>query len=198
MQRLPTNKNRNESDGLMEGKRRDVKYQDTFDSSEGEVKKRPKKSRARPVVTALVLLVLVVAAFFVVFRLLKTPEERAQTKSDRDTAMLVRRVSRIALLPNEVPVVFVVTDVEVLKKEQQFFTGAQNGDKLLVFPQAAKAVIYNFKKNMIVNMGPITFDEQSSSQTTNIQPPVQQENIVQSSESLSEVTQQDSVLDTEE
>ncbi|MCU0660002.1 MAG: hypothetical protein MUD00_00045 [Candidatus Pacebacteria bacterium] len=41
---------------------------------------------------------------------------------------------------------------------KHFFKGAQKGDKLVVFPTTGKAIIYSPERDIIVNVGPVTFD----------------------------------------
>jgi hypothetical protein len=43
--------------------------------------------------------------------------------------------------------------------QQAFFAGAENGDYLLIYKEAGKAVLYSAKKNKILNMGPFNVGE---------------------------------------
>ena len=74
----------------------------------------------------------------------------------KDVKAITEKISKFMLLPNEIPSLFEVDDANTLKASQPFFANAENGDKLLVYPIAAKAIIWSPSKNMIVNMGPVT------------------------------------------
>lgn len=68
---------------------------------------------------------------------------------------LLAKVSYLMVLPaKEVPTIATVTDVNRLKN-QEFFANAHNGDKLLIYINADKAILYNPAKNIIVNVAPI-------------------------------------------
>ena len=57
-------------------------------------------------------------------------------------------------LPQEVPTVATVSDVSKLKN-QAFFANAKNGDKVLIYQNAKKAILYRPSSNKIVEFGPI-------------------------------------------
>ena len=81
----------------------------------------------------------------------KHPEKLAtQTALD-----LKKEVSRIILLPDEEPQIAVVQDVDQLKREQSFFDNAKNGDKVLIFSVAKKAVLYRPSERKIIEVGPV-------------------------------------------
>jgi hypothetical protein len=63
------------------------------------------------------------------------------------------------VLPEGDPVLFKVNDQETMRKQQAFFKDTMNDDVLLVFQQSSKAIIYRPSTNMIVNVGPINFDQ---------------------------------------
>jgi hypothetical protein len=68
---------------------------------------------------------------------------------------------------DETPTLATVTDKTKLK-DQPFFKDAENGDQILIFPQAKKAIIYREKENRLINVGPIaiTSDKATTQQTT--------------------------------
>ena len=73
-------------------------------------------------------------------------------------AKLFESLSKIIILPEEEANIFDIQDPELLSKEQDFFMGSKLGDKLFVFPISGKAVIYRPEDNIIVNVGPVFFD----------------------------------------
>ena len=92
----------------------------------------------------------------------KTAQE-AQSKKD---AELLSKISKIYQLPSdETPVLGTVDDKEKLK-DQPFFKDAQNGDRLVIYAKAKKAVVYRESENKIINAGPIAITSDSASGTT--------------------------------
>lgn len=89
--------------------------------------------------------------------------KKAQSKND-EAADLKNKISKIINLPDETPVVGTVNDKEKFK-DQPFFSGVENGDKLLIFPEAKKAVVYREKDNKLINVGPIAVTAEDSKKT---------------------------------
>ena len=64
------------------------------------------------------------------------------------------------ILPtDETPAIFIVQDPNQLMSQQPFFKGAQKNDRLMVYQKSGKAILYSPVRNMIVNVGPVTFDQ---------------------------------------
>lgn len=81
------------------------------------------------------------------------------TKAETDA--LVAQVSKLINLPgDETPTIATVLDKEKLK-DQPFFAGAENGDKILIFTKAKKAVIFRPSQNRLINVGPIAIDQKA-------------------------------------
>jgi len=73
-----------------------------------------------------------------------------------DLAVVMQSVSELMLLPEgELPLMATVTNAEDLKKEQAFYENVMNGDKVLIYQQNQKAIIYSPSRNVIVNVGPV-------------------------------------------
>jgi predicted negative regulator of RcsB-dependent stress response len=82
---------------------------------------------------------------------LSNPQEAAKQQIQE----LVEMVSKIVELPaNETPTVATVNDASKLSS-QAFFANAQNGDKVLIYPQAKKAILYRPSTNKVINVAPI-------------------------------------------
>jgi len=110
-------------------------------------------------ITVIVLLLFVIlgGAYMLFFKpdsSMTLPDENGQL-TDEQVDTLVEKVGKLIVLPNETPLVATVEDAAQLRAEQAFYKDVQNGDKLIIFPQAAKAIIYNEEANQIVNAGPI-------------------------------------------
>ncbi len=71
---------------------------------------------------------------------------------------LVTEVGRLVELPNEEPTVATVKDVAKLQN-QTFFKNAQNGDKVLIFDGAKKAVLYRPSTNKVIEVSPVNVGE---------------------------------------
>lgn len=84
-----------------------------------------------------------------------TQLEQAQVKE------LITKVSKLIMLPTgEEPVVATINDAAALIKDQVFYKGSKNGDVVLVYQKASKAIVYSPERNMIVNVGPIFLQDQ--------------------------------------
>jgi hypothetical protein len=69
-----------------------------------------------------------------------------------ETQKIVNLVGKLMVLPdNETPVDITVTDITKLKN-QAFFTNAENGDRMLVYSQAKKAILYRPSINKVVEV----------------------------------------------
>lgn len=75
--------------------------------------------------------------------------------SPANQEQVVDRVGKLILLPNETPTVAVVSDLSKLQG-QAFFAHARVGDVVLMYPQAAKAVLYDPQLNKVIEVAPIT------------------------------------------
>ncbi len=124
-----------------------------------------RKGNVSPAAITVIVLLLLIIAGGVYMLFFKGPSSTANVPGEELTEeqidSLVGRVGQLMMLPEEEPLVATVEDFEQLRAEQAFYKDVQNGDKLLIFPQAAKAVIYNEAKNMIVNAGPIFVNDEA-------------------------------------
>jgi len=82
----------------------------------------------------------------------------AQVQAELDK--LVADVGKLIALPkDEKPTVATVTDVEKVK-DQPFFSNAKNGDKVLIYTNAKKAILYRPTENLIVEVGAVNINQQ--------------------------------------
>ena len=91
-----------------------------------------------------------------------TPEAQA-AKLTVQKNNIIAKIKALTVLPAEEPVLFTVNDATLLKSQQAFFRDAQNGDVLLVFQKDGKALIYRESTNVIVNAGPVSFQQSATS-----------------------------------
>ena len=87
--------------------------------------------------------------------------------SQKDVDTTVAAVSKLMVLPSEeIPSVATVLDKDKLK-DQPFFGGVENGDKLLVFGKAMQAIIYRPSSNKIIKVGPIFINDTTQNELSN-------------------------------
>lgn len=89
---------------------------------------------------------------------LKNPQEAAKLEVE----VLVERVSSLTELPNEMPTVATVQDKTKLQS-QAFFAKAENGDKVLIFTQSKRAILFRPSTNKIIEIAPINIGENQQS-----------------------------------
>jgi hypothetical protein len=83
---------------------------------------------------------------------------------EKETKALTETIGKFMELPaGEQPTLATVTDRAKLKG-QEFFTDAQNGDKLLVYPKAGKAILYRPSIGKIIEATNLTSGKQENPQ----------------------------------
>lgn len=81
-------------------------------------------------------------------------QQGQQELNKKEVDKVVEAVGKLIILPtDQQPTVATIQDVVALAKEQPFFNGAENGDKLLFYQD--KAIIYSVKNDKLVNVGPV-------------------------------------------
>lgn len=88
----------------------------------------------------------------------------------KEIADTVTAVSKLIQLPADtVPTVATVTDKSKLQS-QDFFKHAENGDKVLIYKEAKKAILYRPSIDKIIDVAPVkSLDSQPSKQTAPVQ-----------------------------
>jgi len=115
-------------------------------------------NRKNLVVIVLAVL-LVVAIVFIVLLVGKRPAEEDQV---RDLQRTVKSVSRLIVLPeNEQPTLATVSDVSKLK-DQAFFANAKTGDKVLIYPESRKAILYSPSLDKIIEVSSLNLSANSN------------------------------------
>jgi len=91
----------------------------------------------------------------------KTETTSTGNAEQTQISILLAKVGKLTTLPTgEQPVVATINDAAALIKDQPFYKGAVNGDVVLVYQKAAKAIVYSPSRNTIVNVGPIFLQNQ--------------------------------------
>lgn len=125
------------------------------------------------IISLVVVAIAVLAAsyFFLQYqksqKLLQNPTAKAQA----ETQELLEQVGKIYALPNGTPTVATVSDKSKLST-QAFFASAQNGDKVLIYTDAKKAILYRPSTGQVIEVGPITIQDQKASDSATLDKPV--------------------------
>ena len=100
------------------------------------------------------IVIVVVTAAIITSKAIKL----SSTKKLNVDQEILESVAEVVLLPNEAPQFATVSNVNQLK-EQVFFKDAQNNDRVIIFPQAAKAILYRPSIDRVINIGPVTLEQ---------------------------------------
>lgn len=84
--------------------------------------------------------------------------ERAQ----KERQELLASVASLMVLPDEDPLILDIENAEAIGQTQPFFVDSQDGDKVLIYIQAGKSIIYSPTRNIIVNVGTLSVQGNSS------------------------------------
>lgn len=107
-----------------------------------------------------VLLVAALAAatyFYVAYR-----QAKEAVPVGNEVGILTARISRVMELPTgETPTLATVTEKEKLSG-QEFFVLAENGDQVLIYEQAKRAILFRPSTGRIMNVAPISAQEPES------------------------------------
>ena len=132
-------------------------------------KKRMVFSRKTKLMGAVIILVLFIAGGFYFFSKSKSLKNTQNAVAQNEVANLITAVGKLMELPiGETPTVATVKDKEKLK-DQVFFANAQNGDQLLAYSKAMKAILYRPSTNKIIEVMPLVINDTTTKQQTNTQ-----------------------------
>ncbi len=84
---------------------------------------------------------------------------------------IVAKAGKHIELPDETPTVATVKDVTTLAAKQNFFDNAHDGDYLIIYAQAKKALIYRESEDKLINVGPLTFSNTDAPANPNADQP---------------------------
>ncbi|EKD22926.1 MAG: hypothetical protein ACD_83C00186G0001 [uncultured bacterium] len=86
-------------------------------------------------------------------RLLNDPQAQSELVA-KERQELLAKVGQLMVLPEgEEPLILDIQDAEVMAKAQPFFQNTVDGDKVLIYVEAGKSIIYSPSRNIIVNTG---------------------------------------------
>lgn len=117
----------------------------------------------------IVIIILAVAISLAFYFYLQNKKTQALLKnpnqvSEAEAKSLIEKVGILMELPsNEQPTIATVSDKTKLA-DQPFFKHAQNGDKVLIYTQSKKAILYRPAMNKIIEVAPINIADISPTQ----------------------------------
>jgi hypothetical protein len=101
------------------------------------------------------LLILLAASTLYFFLQVSNLKQDPEALARKEAEELVAVVGKLILLPkDELPTVATVSDPSKLS-DQAFFAKAKVGDKVLLYPNAQKAYLYDPKANRVLEVAPI-------------------------------------------
>jgi hypothetical protein len=108
---------------------------------------------------AIIAIILVLALtslyFYNQYQSTKSLLQSSTQQGSDESKKLVEAVGKLIELPtNEQPTLATVSDKTKLK-DQAFFANAQNGDKVLIYSKAKKAILYRPSINKIIEVAPV-------------------------------------------
>lgn len=135
-------------------------------------------SKKQKMIIGLIILVAVVGVGLsaYLYMQVKDLKESPQVVAQKEATSLVAKVSKLVLLPEgETPTIATVSDTEALK-DQAFFKDAKKGDKVLIYTQAKKAVLYSVTLNKVIDVAPLNIGNSGGTSTKEIQESTSEDN----------------------
>lgn len=127
----------------------------------------PKLNTQTLVIIGVVILALIPSIYFYIqFKSAQTRISNPSQFASEDAKNLVATVSKLMTLPTEeTPTVATVNDKEKLKN-QPFFAKSENGDKVLIYTNAKKAILFRPSINKIIDVAPVNIGPAASASAT--------------------------------
>ena len=92
--------------------------------------------------------------YFLVYQKNQTSFKDPAQTAVLEAQNLVEKVGKLMELPSEQPQIATVSDISKLPGDQ-FFARAENGDKVLIYNIARKAILYRPSVNKIIDVAPL-------------------------------------------
>lgn len=113
-----------------------------------------KKNVSKIILPLIAVLAIGVAIYF--YTKVQSLQKNPQAIDQQEVLDLITKVSKLTILPvGESPTIATVEDTDALK-DQPFFASAQKGDKVLIYAQAKKAILYSVSLNKIIDIAPLS------------------------------------------
>jgi len=133
------------------------------------------KEKVKKLIPHLLIAALLVAVGFAFYfwNEVSALKDNPQKTAQEETSKLINAISELILLPDEVPTIATVADPEKLR-DQLFFIKAQKDDRVLIYTENRKAILYRPSEHKIIEVAPIVNVESPVDQV-NVDSPVDQE-----------------------
>jgi len=130
--------------------------EETTQSAES-AKKTVNKGLIAKIATYLVVAAIAAGGVYLIAQkrpsLIGLPKNGVEVQAETDA--LVAEVGKLIALPtDEKPTVATITDIDKIK-DQPFFKNAKNGDKVLIYTTANKAILYRPSERRIIEVGAV-------------------------------------------
>ncbi len=111
----------------------------------------------------------------------------AAVASAEEIADLTQEIGKVMLLPEgETPTLATVTDKEKLA-EQAFFQNAENGDKVLIYSQSGRAILYRPSTKKIVDVTTVNVTQPTTKTETTTAPQSTPESVAKTTQTTESV-----------
>lgn len=128
------------------------------ETKQSVVKKMNHKTAGITIVIVVILSLILWLAFGYYSASKELKEVKKEHSQEQEIQELLSKVKKHLLINDtEIPIVATIQDIDKLKNEQSFYADAQNGQKVLIFSE--KAVIYDEKNDILINVGPVIRQE---------------------------------------
>ena len=115
---------------------------------------KPKLNKKNLVLFVLMLVFALLSVYL--YKQLSDLKKNPQAAEEKEVKELMEKIGRHIVLPaNEMPTVATVKNPENLRK-QPFFANAKEGDRVLIYTVAKKAILYDPVADKIVEVAPLT------------------------------------------
>lgn len=133
-----------------------------------------KSALLKKIILYTVVLLILVVAGYLTYNYYLTQRELSEYLQDTDVLAikdkneLLKKLQEIALLPqDEEPTIATVNDAFRLRG-QKFFAQAENGDKVVIYKKAQRAILYRPSTGMIVESAPVNIKDLEGSVANDI------------------------------
>lgn len=116
-----------------------------------------------------ILLIGSIGTAFYFYQQYQTIKKNPDMISKEEVKTVTSSISRFMELPtDEEPTLATVTDAEKLKS-QDFFKKALNGDRVLIYTKAQKAILYRPSTDRVIEFAPLSLGAQTQADQGNVQ-----------------------------
>ena len=125
-----------------------------------------KQKLVKLVLPVVAIVAIVFAGYF--YYQMRALKQSPQSVAQQETADLVSKISKLMVLPTGETPTFATVSNPALLKDQPFFVSAVKGDKVLIYTQAQKVILYSVTLNKILNVAPYNIETQTVTPPTTI------------------------------